>query len=112
MSEGVQWSEQIFEDLGMPTTTAVKTTTMLIDGIKVEMPESAARVVQGVLAKLQRQIAQDRKPGRTFIRNKRVREMTGLPNSSLYDLIERGNQAPLLRLRAREGFTLHASSAI
>jgi prophage regulatory protein len=28
--------------------------------------------------------------GRTFIRNKRVREMTGLPNSSLYDLIVRG----------------------
>ena len=38
-----------------------------------------------------RQVSVTPATGRTFIRNKRVREMTGLPNSTLYDLIARGN---------------------
>ena len=37
-----------------------------------------------------RQVSVTPATGRTFIRNKRVREMTGLPNSTLYELVVRG----------------------
>jgi predicted DNA-binding transcriptional regulator AlpA len=81
--------------------------SLLVGGIAVEMSEDAAKIVQRTIAKLRQQLAEDRKQGRRVVRIRRLRTLTGLSNSSIYDLIVKDQfPAPIPLSERRVGWVL------